>query len=180
MKVINATEGNYSTVDYKIDKKRLSRDKESIGPHRQLPFYKVLTRLFLLGLLLSLLGNIYLGLNSSRLKRNFEERLESLRGLASSGIINLNEIQVNPGKFIGKKVVVHGFVTYIWPVSFFNRCFYRVIDGTGAIWVFTTERIPLVNSAVKIKGGLARIGGNPPGETDKGAFLVQYDYKYLE
>lgn len=168
---------NYTTVDYKIGKHTLPQDNEFSDKHRQLPFYKAITKLFLIGLLLSVIGNIYLGINNGKLKRDFKEQLDNLKGLSESGVIKLNEVQ---DKFIGKEVVIQGFVTFVYPLSFSGGGGYQVIDGTGVIWVLNAVEIPSIYSPVKIKGKVEKIDGISTGENEKGLCLLQLDFKYLK
>lgn len=79
----------------------------------------------------------------------------------------IQQVQMQPGRFVDRSVTIVGTVTTAWGVPLVGFNVYKVDDGTGEITVVSTERrVPGRGSRVEVRGkveDLAVLGGRPLG-----------------
>ena len=63
----------------------------------------------------------------------------------------ISQINADPGRYMNKEVAVAGHVTQ--SIGAFGRGIYQVDDGSGRLWVLTTDRgVPSKGARVGVKG----------------------------
>lgn len=62
----------------------------------------------------------------------------------------VNQILADPSRYRDREVKLSGAVVDSY--SFVNRGAYRIDDGTGQLWVVSSQGVPRVSSRVTVKG----------------------------
>lgn len=79
----------------------------------------------------------------------------------------IQQVQMQPGRFVDRSVTIVGTVTTAWGVPLVGLNVYKVDDGTGEITVVSTDRrVPGRGSRVEVRGkveDLAVLAGRPLG-----------------
>lgn len=79
----------------------------------------------------------------------------------------IQQVQMQPGRFVDRSVTIVGTVTTAWGVPLIGLNVYKVDDGTGEITVVSTDRrVPGRGSRVEVRGkveDVAVLGGRPLG-----------------
>jgi len=80
-------------------------------------------------------------------------------------VVDLVEINDNPGAFLKLKCEVWGYVTTVKDVPLAKTDVFKIFDGTDEIWVFTTRGVPPLGARLRIKGTVYGVGHEPLGIT---------------
>ena len=76
-------------------------------------------------------------------------------------MVDLAEINDNPGAFLKLKCEVWGYVTQVQDVPVVKTDVFKIFDGTDEIWVFTTRGVPPLGARVRIRGKVHGFGSDP-------------------
>ena len=70
--------------------------------------------------------------------------------LAACAAKSVNDVMADPGRYRDREVSVKGEVTE--SVGVLGRGFFKLQDGTGSLWVYTTRGLPRKGARVSSKG----------------------------
>ncbi|UCH98217.1 MAG: hypothetical protein JSV88_15595 [Candidatus Aminicenantes bacterium] len=75
----------------------------------------------------------------------------------NKGVLKVEEIEKNPGKYFDKECVIEGYVTKALDVPFVQHDIFKIHDGSGEIWIYTEKGPPPVRIKVRIKGTVKKL-----------------------
>lgn len=76
-------------------------------------------------------------------------------------LTKIKELKENVGAYVDKECKVWGMVTFVLDVPILNYDVFKIHDGSGEMWIFTTEGAPPERVKVKVWGTFKKLIGIP-------------------